>query len=95
MHRSWMVDVDYMSPHLIQLMKVPNEVYRRMDSTGSMLALSAAVVRTAFSDEGEVRLLFDSGIYPVWSAAVASSSPDLVRLPFDWKGFVDDEIRYP
>jgi hypothetical protein len=61
MHRSWLVDVDYMEPHIIQQMKTPDEVLGRMESTGSMLALSATVVRTAFSDEDEVRFLFDNG----------------------------------
>ncbi|QOT76550.1 hypothetical protein [Cupriavidus basilensis] len=95
MHRSWLVDVDYMEPHLIQQMTTPDEVLGRMESTGSMLALSAAVVRTAFSVEDEVRFLFDNGIHPAWNAVTTSLSPDLVRLPFDWSGFVDETIRYP
>ena len=94
MHRSWVVDVDYTEPHLIQQMKTPDEVYRRMESTGSMLALSAAVVRTAFSDEDEVRFIFDNGINPAWNAVNTKSSPDLIRLPFGWSGFVDEAIRY-
>ncbi|WAL83549.1 hypothetical protein OYT13_03500 [Pandoraea sp. XJJ-1] len=95
MHRSWLVDVDYMEPHLIQQMKTPDEVLGRMNSTGSMLALSAAVVRTDFSVENEVRFLFDNGVNPVWNAVTTSSSADLVRLPFDWNGFVDETICYP
>lgn len=95
MHRSWLVDVDYMDPNLIQQMKTPDKVLHRMESTGSMLALSAAVVRTSFSDENEVRFLFDNGIHPAWNAVTTSSSPDLVRLPFDWSGFVDETIHYP
>jgi hypothetical protein len=95
MHRSWLVDVDYMEPHLIQQMKAPDEVYGRMESTGSMLALSAAIVRTDFSDEDEVRFLFDHGIRPAWDAVTTSTSPALVRLPFDWNGFVDEAIRRP
>lgn len=95
MHRSWLIDVDYMEPHLIQQMKTPDEVLGRMESTGSMLALSAAVVRTAFSVEDEVRFLFDNGVHPAWNAVTTSSSPDLIRLPFDWSGFVDETINYP
>lgn len=95
MHRSWLVDVKYMEPHLIQQMKTPDEVYSRMESTGSMLALSAAVVRTTFSGEDEVRFLFDNGIHPAWGAVTASSSPDLIRLPFDWNGFVDEAVQSP
>lgn len=95
MHRSWLVDVEYMEPHLIQQMKTPDEVLGRMESTGSMLALSAAVVRTAFNDENEVRFLFDNGINPLWNAVTTSKSPDLVRLPFDWNGFVEETIHYP
>ena len=95
MHRSWLVDVDYLEPHLIQQMKTADEVYGRMESTGSQLALSAAVVRTSFTDEDEVRFLFDSGIHPAWDAVKRSASPDLVRLPFDWNGFVDEMIPHP
>lgn len=95
MHRSWLVDVRYMEPHLIEQMKTPDEVLGRMESTGSMLALSAAVVRTKFSIENEVRFLFDNSVNPKWNAVTNSSSPDLVRLPFDWDGFVDETICYP
>lgn len=95
MHRSWIVDVDYMEPHIIQQMKTPDEVFGRMESTGAMLALSAAVVRTDFDAENEVRFLFDNGIHPAWNGVTTSSSPDLVRLPFDWNGFVVETIHYP
>lgn len=95
MHRSWLVDVDYMDQNLIQQMQTPDEVLRRMESTGSMLALSATVVRTAFSEENEVRFLFDNGIHPAWDDVTTTSSPDLVRLPFDWRSGFIDETRYP
>lgn len=95
MHRSWVVDVEYKAPRLIQQMQTPDEVLSRMESTGSMLALSAAVVRTAFSDEEEVRFLFDNGISPAWGTVTTSASPDLVRVPFDWAGFVDGTTTYP
>lgn len=95
MHRSWLVDVDYMERQLIQQMKTPDELYGRMESTGSLLALSAAVVRTEFSDENEVRFLFDNGVFPKWSAVTTSSSPDLIRLPFNWNEFVDETNYYP
>jgi hypothetical protein len=35
-----------------------------MESSGALLALSAAVVRTGFSDENEARYLFDNGLAP-------------------------------
>lgn len=95
MHRSWLVDVEYRCPRLIQQMQTSSEVCRRMESTGSMLALSAAVVRTDYSGEDEVRLLFDNGIHPQWSAVTASPSSDLIRIPFDWNGFVDEKIYFP
>jgi hypothetical protein len=95
MHRSWMIDVDYKAPSLIIQMKKPTEVFDRMESTGAMLALSAAIVRTGFSDEEEVRFLFDNGVHPQCDTVVTSANPDLVRLPFDWRGFVDSETCYP
>lgn len=94
MHRSWLIEIDYIQPQLIEQMQRPDEVLSRLESTGSMLALSAAVVRTAHSVEDEVRLLFDNGVNPVWNA-VNISSPDLVRLPFNWRGFVDNIIVHP
>lgn len=95
MHRSWIVDVEYMDPRLIAQMKNPDEVLARMEPTGSMLALSAAVVRTAFSVENEVRFLFDNDVHPPWNAVKKNDSPALVHLPFDWTGFVDEAIYYP
>jgi hypothetical protein len=94
MHRSWLVDVDYKNPKLIEQMKSADEVYRRMESSGALLALSAAVVRTGFSDEREVRYLFDNGVLPKWAKVTVLTSPDLVRIPFDWNGFVEDSIRH-
>lgn len=95
MHRSWLIDVEYKAPSLIDQMKNPSDVFARMESTGAMLALSAAIIRTGFSDEEEVRFLFDNRINPPSSAVMASASPNLVRLPFDWNGFLDGVTRYP
>lgn len=95
MHRSWVIDVDYKAPGLISQMKTPSEVLARMETTGAKLALSAAIIRTGFSDEDEVRFLFDNGIHPPSAAVATSTSPDLLRLPFDWSDFVDNAIRYP
>ena len=65
-----------------------------MESTGSLLALSAAIVRSAYSSEDEVRLLFDNGVLPA-RTNVDASSGNLLRIPFDWKGFVESEECYP
>jgi hypothetical protein len=60
MHRSWLIDVEYNNPSLIQAMKYPTKVLNLMESTGTLLAASVAVVQTQFSGEDEVRLLFDA-----------------------------------
>jgi len=92
MHRFWVVDVEYRDPSLIQEMKNPNEVYNRMESTGSLLAVSAALVRTQFSHEDEVRLLFDASIQPPLPGVIYKKNHSLARIPFDWKGFVVNEV---
>lgn len=95
MHRSWLIDVHYKAPSLIDQMKNPAEVLGRMESTGALLALSAAIVQTGFSEEEEVRLLFDNGVQPPCTAVTTSATEDLLRLPFDWSGFVESADRYP
>jgi hypothetical protein len=95
MHRAWLIEVDYEDPALIQAMKDPHEVYRRMESQGGLLALSAAVVRSQFSTEDEVRFLFDASIQPSLRGLVMSTNPSLVRIPFEWKGFIDNQICGP
>ena len=37
MHRSWLIEVDYKDPSVIQQMKNPKEVYRRIDSQGALV----------------------------------------------------------
>ncbi len=92
MHRSWLVNVEYNDPSFIQAMKTPNEVCNRMESSGSLLAASAAVVRTQFSNEDEVRLLFDSSINPPLPDLIYLTNRQLLRIPFDWIDFVDNEV---
>ena len=92
MHRSWLVNVEYRDPALIQAMKNPDEVYSRMESTGSLLVVSAALVRTQFSDEDEVRLLFDASILQPLPGVNYLNNQSLVRIPFDWTGFVDNQV---
>lgn len=94
MLRSWLIEVDYKNPCFIRRMKRPEEVLGRMESNGALLALSSAVVRTQFSGEDEVRYLFDHGLNPKLSNVVEVKA-DLIRIPFDWKGFVDYEQTYP
>lgn len=95
MLRSWLVDVEYKDPSLIEQMRHPSEPRKRMEPQGALLALSAAVIRTQFSDEDEVRYLFDQKVNPIWGAVGISRSPDVVRLPFDWSGFVDNAVCNP
>ena len=94
MLRYWVIRVDYKDPTLIQAMQNPGEVYQRMETTGAMLALSAAVIRTQYSDQKEIRLLFDASINPQQQNVTYQEAPKLVRIPFDWNGFVDKEILY-
>lgn len=93
MHRTWLTNVEYMNPSLIQAMKNPAVVLNHMESTGSMLAASAAVVRTQFSVEDEVRLLFDASINPELPGIVYLNSRQLLCIPFNWNGFVDGYIE--
>jgi hypothetical protein len=93
MHRTWLVDVEYQEPALIREMKTPAIVMNHMESSGSMLAASAAVVRTEFSCENEVRLLFDSSINPELTGILYCNNKQYLRIPFDWNGFVDGAVE--
>lgn len=93
MLRSWLIEVDYKNPCFIRQMKRPEEILDRMESSGALLALSSAVVRTQFSGEDEIRYLFDHGLNPKLSNVIVVNA-DLIRIPFDWKGFVDYEQAY-
>jgi len=95
MYRAWLVEVEYKTPSLIKQMQNPAEVYRRMEcQQGALLALSAAVVRTTCTDEDEVRLLFDPSVVPTFSG-LPTENPNLLRIPFDWTGFIDREEPNP
>jgi hypothetical protein len=95
MHRAWLIGVSYQDPVIIQAMQNPQGVYERMDSQGARLALSAAVVRSKFSTEAEIRLLFDASIQPQLLDSIILSAPDLLRIPFDWNGFIDNRVCGP
>lgn len=93
--RAWLVEVEYNDPSLIEQLRHPAEVYRRMRcQQGALLALSAAVVRTEHSHEDEVRLLFDPAVIPAF-ATIPTGSPDLIRIPFNWDGFIVDQEDGP
>ena len=93
MYRTWLIDVEYKNPALIQAMKNPAVVINHMESSGSMLAASAAVVRTQFSCENEVRLLFDVSIKPELTGVSYFDNKQYLRIPFDWNGFVDGIVE--
>lgn len=93
MHRTWLIEVEYKNPDLIRAMKNPVVVINHMESSGSMLAASAAVVRTQFSCENEVRLLFDASMKPELNGVLYGGDKKLLRIPFDWNGFVDEKIE--
>lgn len=94
MYRVWMIDVEYKTPAIIQAMQNPQEVYRRIDSQGAHLALSAAVVRSQFSGEDEVRLLFDASLSTPPGMAIFDNGK-LIRVPFDWSGFIEKQTTAP
>jgi len=93
MHRTWLIGVEYKNPALIQAMKNPAVVINHMESSGSMLAASAAVVRTQFSCENEVRLLFNASIKPELTGVSYFNDKQYLRIPFDWNGFVDGTVE--
>ena len=89
MHRIWLISVEYKNPSSIRAMKNSGEAIERMESTGALLAASAAVVRTDYSVEDEIRLLFDGSIKPELDGIVYLNKNRLLRIPFNWDGFVD------
>jgi hypothetical protein len=92
MHRTWLIDVEYKNPALIQAMKNPAVVINHMESSGARLAASAAVVRTEFSCENEVRLLFDASTKPELTNVLYFNNKQYIRIPFDWNGFVNGTV---
>lgn len=93
MHRAWLIGVDYIDISAIQAMQTTAEVYRRMESQGALLALSAAIVRTDYSNEDEVRLLINAGILP--PDPLIDVGSELIRIPFKWQGFIDKRTSPP
>ena len=97
MHRGWLIHVEYMDHTLIKSMKDPQQIYNRLESQGALLALSAAIVRSSHSDEEEIRLLIDDSIIPQNSSfqRITDGKRKLLRLPFNWDGFVDKQEYKP
>jgi len=95
MFRSWVIGVEYKEPHLIKAMQTPSEAYARMDSQGALLAMAAATVRTQFSGEDEVRLLYDASfnMAPLGSRIIDNGK--LLQIPFEWSDFIDEEVCGP
>lgn len=92
MHRVWLVDVDYKDPKQIESMQNPGEVYRHLESTGALLALSAATVRTEYSDEDEVRLLYDTSLALPTSGVSVLAAPDRLRILCDVKALIEHRV---
>ena len=90
MHRTWLVKVEYAKEDRIKALQNPTEALSRMESTGALLALSAATVRSSFSDESEVRLLYDTSLLPRPSGVTLDESKGLVHIPFDWNDFIEN-----
>jgi hypothetical protein len=66
-----------------------------MESTGALLALSAATVRSSFMDESEVRLLYDTSLTPRPSGVTLDQSNGIVHIPFDWDDFIEKSEDAP
>lgn len=95
MHRTWLVNIQYAESDHIEAMQNVTEVVRRMEPTGASLVLTAAVVRTTFQDESEVRLLYDTSLHPLPVDVTLDKSSGLdhvplVRIPFDWNDFIEN-----
>lgn len=94
MHRTWLVEVEYVEEDCIKALQNATEVVNRMESTGALLVLTAATVRTSFKDENEVRLLYDTSLFPP-SGVTLDESSGLVRIPFDWTDFIEESEYKP
>jgi len=95
MHRAWLVEVEYAKKDRIKALQNSAEAVNRMESTGALLALSAATVRSCFKDENEVRLLYDTSLLPRPSGVTLDNSKGLVRIPFDWSDFIENSEDSP
>jgi hypothetical protein len=95
MHRTWLVEVEYAKEDRIKALQNPDEALNRMESTGALLALSAATVRTRFREECEVRLLYDTSLIPRPSGVTLDESKGLVHIPFDWDDFIEKREDAP
>lgn len=95
MHRTWLVEVKYAKEDRIKALQNPTEALNHMESTGALLALSAATVRSSFRDESEVRLLYDPSLLPRPSGVTTDESKGLVHIPFDWNNFIENREDAP
>jgi hypothetical protein len=65
-----------------------------MKSNGALLPLGSVVVRTSFFGDDEVRYLYNHGVIPRLSNIVERNA-NLIKIPFDWTDFVENELTYP
>lgn len=93
MQGTWLNNIKYVGSDRIHAIKNLNEVLSRVESTGTLLILTGAMVRTTFQDESEVRLIFDRALIPLPSGVtfdMTSRPVPLVRIPFDWVDFIEN-----
>ena len=98
MHRTWLVNIEYVESNRIQAMQNVDEVLSRIETTGTLLVLTAAIVRTTFEDESEIRLIYDGSLSPLPSGVISdmNSGPvPLLRIPFDWTDFIENSENGP
>ena len=89
MNRTWLVKVEYDQEDHIKALQNTTEALNRMESTGVLLILAAATVRSSFEDESEVRLLYDTSLLPRPSEVTLDESKGLLHIPFDWNDFIE------
>jgi len=95
MNRTWLVQVEYSVGEKIKELQNVHEVQKRIESTGAQLALSVATVRSDYEHEDEVRLLYDTSICPLPPEVALDESKRLVRIPFDWDDFIENQEDNP
>lgn len=97
MHRTWLIEVEYLKASRIVSMQTVEGVIERLESTGASLALSAATVKAHHIGEDEVRLLYDSSPHPLPPGVVVEGDGParVIRIPFDWDGFIEHREDRP
>jgi hypothetical protein len=89
--------VQYRSLNDIQTWLANSHFADFLDSQGFGLALSAMTLRSKYSSEKEVRLLYSYAPQDdnPWVARNVSATAKTCAIPFDWKGVIDEVVLAP